>query len=129
MKRQTRSAKRRLNSPLRLPSGSIIDRARNDACRLDFVSFIEAVFNLLAPGRSFLLNWHIRHVAYHLELVRLGRITRLIINLPPRFLKSLIASIAFPVFVLGHDPTRRLLVISYGLELAARFAYDSHIVM
>ena len=129
MTRQTPPGKRRIKSPLRLPSGSIIDRARNDACRLDFVSFIEAVFNLLAPGRPFFMNWHILALAYHLEQVRLGLIKRLIINLPPRFLKSLISSIAFPAFVLGHDPTKRLLVISYGLELAAKFAHDSHILM
>jgi predicted phage terminase large subunit-like protein len=129
MKKQAQSAKSRIKSPLRLPSGSIIDRARNDACRLDFVSFTEAAFNLLAPGRPFLMNWHIRALAYQLEQVRLGRIKRLIINLPPRFLKSLISSIAFPAFVLGHDPTKRLLVISYGLELAAKFAHDSQLLM
>ena len=126
MKKQVHSAKSRIKSTFRLPSGSIIDRARKDACRLDFVSFIEAIFDLLAPGRPFFMNWHIRALAYHLEQVRLGRIKRLIINLPPRFLKSLISSIAFPAFVLGHDPTKRLLVISYGLELADKFAYDSH---
>ncbi len=129
MTKQTHTAKPRIKSPLRLPSGSIIDRARNDACRLDFVSFIEAVFNLLNPGRPFFMNWHIRRLAYYLEQVRLGRIKRLIINLPPRFLKSVISSIAFPAFVLGHDPTKRLLVISYGLELADKFAYDSHRLM
>ena len=75
------------------------------------------------------MNWHIRRLAYYLEQVRLGRIKRLIINLPPRFLKSVISSIAFPAFVLGHDPTKRLLVISYGLELADKFAYDSHRLM
>jgi predicted phage terminase large subunit-like protein len=128
MTKQTHTAKPRIKSPLR-PSGSIIDRARKVACRLDFVSFIEAVFNLLAPGRPFFMNWHILALAYHLEQVRLGRIKRLIINLPPRFLKSLISSIAFPAFVLGHDPTKRLLVISYGLELADKFAYDSHRLM
>jgi predicted phage terminase large subunit-like protein len=129
MTAQTHSGKPRIKSLLRVPSGSIVDRARNDACRLDFVSLIEAAFNLLNPGRSFFMNWHIRVLAYYLEQVRLGRIKRLIINLPPRFLKSLIASIAFPAFVLGHDPTKRLLVISYGLDLADKFAYDSHRLM
>jgi hypothetical protein len=129
MKKQTHFAKSQRKSALRLPSGSIIDRARNDVCRVDFVSFIEAVFNLLNPGRCFLMNWHILALAYYLEQVRLGRIKRLIINLPPRFLKSLISSIAFPAFVHGHDPTKRLLVISYGLELADKFAYDSYRLM
>jgi predicted phage terminase large subunit-like protein len=129
MTTQTRSANSRIRFPLRVPSGPIVDRARNDACRLDFVSFIEAVFNLLNPSRLFLMNWHIARLAYCLEQVRLGRIRRLIINLPPRFLKSIISSIAFPAFVLGHDPTRRLVVISYGLDLAGRFAYQSHRLM
>jgi predicted phage terminase large subunit-like protein len=120
---------RQTQSSLRLPNGSIIDRARNDACRLDFVSFIEAVFDLLNPGRPFFMSWHIRALAYYLEQVRLGRIKRLIINVPPRFLKSHISSIAFPAYVLGHDPTKRLLVISYGLDLADKFAYDSHRLM
>jgi hypothetical protein len=127
MTKQTYTAPR-IKSSLR-PSRLIMDRARNDACRLDFVSFIEAVFYMLAPGRPFFMNWHIRRLAYYLEQVRLGRIKRLIINLPPRFLKSVISSIAFPAFVLGHDPTKRLLVISYGLELADKFAYDSHRLM
>src|SRR5690242_18529766 len=129
MKNQTQSAKSRIKPSLRLPSGSIIDRARKDVCRLDFVSFFAAVFDLLAPGRPLLMNWHILALAYHLEQVRLGRIKRLIINLPPRFLKSQISSIAFPAFVLGHDPTKRLLVISYGLELADKFAFDTHRLM
>ena len=128
MTKQTHTTKPWIKSPLR-PIEFLMDRARNDACRLDFVSFIEAVFNLLAPGRPFFMNWHIAALAYYLEQVRLGRIKRLIINLPPRFLKSLISSIAFPAFVLGHDPTRRLLVISYGLDLSDKFAFDSHRLM
>src|SRR6478609_5044273 len=129
MKNQTQSAKSRIKPSLRLPSGSIIDRARKDVCRLDFVSFFAAVFDLLAPGRPFLMNWHIQALAYVLEQVRLGRIKRLIINLPPRFLKSLVASVALPAFALGHDPTKRILVISYGLDLATKFAYESGMVM
>jgi hypothetical protein len=42
------------------------------------------------------MNWHIGAIAHHLKQVRLGRIKRLIINLPPRYLKSLMTSVAFP---------------------------------
>jgi predicted phage terminase large subunit-like protein len=129
MKEDTESARSGIKSPLLVPNGSVINRARNEVCRLDFVSFIELVFSLLAPGRPFLPNWHICALAYVLEQLRLGRLTRLVVNLPPRFLKSMISSIAFPAFVLGHDPTKRIIAISYGLELATKFAYDSRIVM
>ena len=83
--KKEQSAKSQINSHLLLPNRSMINRARNEICRLEFVSFIEAVFNLLNPGKRFLINWHIWSLAYHLEQVRLGRIKRLIINLPPRF--------------------------------------------
>ena len=65
------------------------DRAIVDALlRNDFLSFMRLVMSVLNPGARFLLNWHLDALAYHLELVRQGRITRLIINMPPRYLKS-----------------------------------------
>ena len=50
--------------------------------------------------------------------------TRLIINLPPRYLKSLTVSVAFSAFLLGLDPTRRVTCLSYGGDLAAKHASD-----
>ena len=63
-------------------------------------------------------------IAYRLERIRRGEITRLIINLPPRSLKSLMVSVAFPAFLLGHDPTRKIFGISYGTDLASKHASD-----
>ena len=113
----------------RLPAGLTISRARDEACRQDFVSFIRMSFDLLAHGEPLLMNYHIEAMAYHLEQVRLGRIKRLIINLPPRYLKSHVTSVAFPAFVLGHDPTKRLIVASYGFDLAVKLANDCRTVI
>jgi predicted phage terminase large subunit-like protein len=98
-------------------------------CRTDLTSFGRKCFELLNPGTQFQMNYHIEALAYHLEQVRLGRITRLIINLPPRSLKSLMSSVAFPAFVLGHDPTKRIVGISYSNELAGKFCNDCRQVM
>jgi hypothetical protein len=49
---------------------------------------------------------------------------RLIINLPPRQLKSLCASIAFPAWYLAHHPAAHLIGASYGQDLADKFARD-----
>ena len=68
-----------------LPTGLTISRARDEACRQDFVSFIRMAYDLVPHGEPLLMNWHIEAMAYHLEQVRLGRITRLMINLPPRY--------------------------------------------
>jgi predicted phage terminase large subunit-like protein len=112
-----------------LPTGLTISRARDEACRQDFVSFIRMAFDLLSHSEPLLMNPHIEAMAYHLELVRLGRIKRLMINLPPRHLKSLVTSVAFPAFVLGHGPTKRLIVTSYGSDLAVKLANDCRTVI
>ena len=101
----------------------------NAACRTDFVSFVRKSFHLLAPSATFHMNWHICAIAHCLEQVRLGNIKRLIINVPPRSLKSIMCSVAFPAFVLGHDPTKRLIVVSYSADLAIKHANDFRAVV
>ena len=53
----------------------------------------------------------------------------MIINVPPRHLKSTCASIAFPAYVLGHDPRARIIVASYPNELATKLAIDGRSAM
>jgi hypothetical protein len=72
----------------------------------------------------FLPNWHIKAIAYQLERIRRGEINRLIINMPPRHLKSLTVSVAFTAFLLGLEPWRRIFAISYGNELSSKHASD-----
>jgi hypothetical protein len=86
-------------------------------------------FDSLAHGEPLSMSWHIEAMGHHLEQVRLGQIKRLIINLPPRYLKSLVTSVAFPAFVLGHDPTKRLIVASYSSDLAVKLANDCRTVI
>ena len=50
----------------------------------------------LNPQTRLLLGWHFEIIAAKLAAVFEGKIRRLIINLPPRYLKSLLASVAFP---------------------------------
>ena len=58
-----------------------------------------------------------------------GKITRLIMNVPPRHLKSLIASTAFPAWHLGHNPAAQIMCVSYGADLAQTFARDTRAIM
>ena len=89
------------------------------ACRTDFPSFYRKCFHTINPGTVYCSGWHSHALGHHLEQVRLGKIRRLIINMPPRLGKSLMASVAFAAFVLGHDPTKRVVVISYNSDLAS----------
>ena len=97
--------------------------------RTDFLSFIEKCFGELNSGTPYRPNWHIEAMAHELEGCRTGANRRLIITVPPRSLKSLCASIAFPAFLLGHDPSQRLINVSYSLELGAKFTSGFRQVM
>jgi predicted phage terminase large subunit-like protein len=92
--------------------------------RVDFNVFVERVFAELNPGTAYLDNFHIGLICAELERVRHAECKRLIVNVPPRGLKSIIASIAYPAFVLGHDPTLKIIVCSYGQELSEDLARD-----
>jgi hypothetical protein len=106
------------------------DRALlNTVLRTDFYAFARRSFLTLNPGTTFLANWHLEALCYHLELLRRGQIRRLIVNQPPRSLKSLICSVAFPAFILGHDSTRRVIGVSYGSELAGKFSSDCRTIL
>jgi predicted phage terminase large subunit-like protein len=97
--------------------------------RSDLGYFAERCFYDLNPQAAFLTNWHIEVIAAKLAAVRAGRIRRLIINLPPRHLKSLMASIAFPAWRLGHDPSAQILCVSYAQDLADKLARDCRSIM
>src|SRR5437773_173457 len=97
--------------------------------RSDLGYFAERCFCELNPQAAFLPSWHIEVIAAKLASVREGKIRRLIINLPPRHLKSLLASIAFPAWCLGHDPSAQILSVSYGQELADKLARDCRSIM
>ena len=86
-------------------------------------------FQTLAPGEEYHQNWHIDCLAWHLEQCRRGAIKRLIITIPPRSLKSMCASVAFPAFALGRDPTSKIVCVSYSSDLAKKFANDFRAVM
>lgn len=92
------------------------------AVRQDFKSFVRFGFQLVHPQAEFADNFHIDALCYQLERVRCGDTRRLAINLPPRSLKSFIVSIAWPAFILGHDPSKKFFVISHNEQLAAEHA-------
>ncbi len=96
--------------------------------RQDLQAFNEKVFATLEPGTIFIPNWHLAHLAWQLGRVERGEIRRLIITVPPRSSKSLTVSVAWPLYVLGHDPTRRIICVSYTEDLARKFSVDRRTV-
>ena len=96
----------------------------NAILRTDFKSFVEKVFNEVSPSALYMDNWHIDLICSELMSVENGDHNRLIINLPPRYMKSIICSVAFPAFILGHNPKASLVCVSYNDSLSEKLALD-----
>jgi len=106
------------------PANLYADLLRHDLCAFIHRSFLE-----LNPQNSFHSGWHIEVIAAKLDEVRRGRCKRLIVNVPPRHLKSHAISIAFPAWVLGHEPNKKILSVTYGQDLSDNLARASRKLM
>jgi predicted phage terminase large subunit-like protein len=96
----------------------------NAVLRQDFGSFLRKAFHTLSPGQEYVRGWHLDAIVHRLQQVHIGETKRLVINMPPRSLKSIAASVALPAFILGHDPTRRIICVSYSTDLAKKHSND-----
>ena len=92
-------------------------------------AFTETAFQTILPGDPYLPNWHMDAIAHVLEGVLAGRIKRLVITMPPRCAKSITASVAFPAWILGRDPTRRIICLSYAQDLSVKLSNQCRSVM
>lgn len=101
----------------------------NAILRTDFKSFVIKVFNEVSPGSTYMDNWHIDVICDAVMNMYDGENRRLIINMPPRYMKSIICSVALPAWLLGHNPKLNIGCVSYNDELAAKFANNCRDVM
>lgn len=97
--------------------------------RTDLLTFCTKSFQTLNPGEAFLANWHLEAIAYQLERCLRGDCKRLLITMPPRCLKSHMVSVSFPAFVLGCNPSAKLIAASYGQSLSDEFSDKTRSIM
>ena len=97
--------------------------------RADFFAFLVRCFAELHGGQKLSPAWHAEVLAQKLQGVRDGRGKRLIVNVPPRHLKSLAASVALPAWLLGRNPSLAIINVTYGQNLSDKFARDCRAIM
>lgn len=98
-------------------------------CKKNLAFFIKESFSIINPGVEFLDNWHIGLIAEYLESVTNGSIKRLIINVPPRSLKSICISVCWPAWLLGGMSSRRIICASYSQKLSNKLSLDCRHLM
>lgn len=99
------------------------------AAKEDFYTFVQKSFQTVDNSQEFIRNWHLELICDKLQQCANGKIKRLIINMPPRYLKSFCSSTAFTAWLLGHKPNARIICVSYSEELANKFSRDCKKIM
>jgi len=115
--------------PARVRGTFTMQRRLAALLRTDPRYFIQKVFATLCPGERYVHNWHVDAIVHRLTLVYSGENRRLLINQPPRSLKSISVSVAFVAWVLGHDPSRRIIIVSYSQDFAAELHRQFRVVV
>lgn len=90
----------------------------------NLLAFTRRTFVELHPGVRFMPAPHVEAMCFAIEKAARGGCPRLLITVPPRHLKSITCSVAATAWLLGNDPRRKVLVASYGGDLAAKHSRD-----
>lgn len=85
-------------------------------------AFIEVAWPQLEPLRPFKSNWHIDAISEHLEAMSSHELTRLLINVPPNTMKSLLTCVLWPLHQWTQNPETKWIFASYGADLSRRDA-------
>jgi predicted phage terminase large subunit-like protein len=86
--------------------------------------YVKAAWKLLEPNNPLMWGWHLDYLCEHLEAVALGQINRIIFNIPPRNLKSILVSVCYPSWRWIRVPERRFLFTSYSQKLSTKHSVD-----
>src|SRR5256712_7833383 len=84
----------------------------------DLASFAKKAWKVLNPTRPLIWSWHYDYLCEMLTLVKQRRLLRLIINIPPRTLKSTLVTVIYPSWVWLTEPEHNFLTASYSLDLS-----------
>lgn len=82
--------------------------------------YVAGAWHIVEPRRTFVPGRHIDAISEHLTAASLGEIRSLIINMPPRHMKSLLVSVLWPTWEWSYAPYIRYLFSSYAINLAIR---------
>ena len=96
------------------PEAGVGDAAKN------LRSFITLAWPVVEPATPFIGGWHLDAICEHLMAVTRGDIRNLLINIPPRHMKSLAVGVFWPAWEWTTAPHRRWLFASYALSLSER---------
>lgn len=104
-------------------------RMAQEIYRNSLVEFVRRSFGIVSPNAKYSHNWHVDFICRKLEAAFRGEIKRLIINVPPRSLKSIMCTVAAPAWFLGHNPKLQIICASFSQRLTFKHSQDTRFLM
>lgn len=95
-------------------------RKSRDRCTNSLSQFIKEAWHIIEPSQPYIHNWHIDFIAAHLEAITNGEINRLLINVPPGAMKSLLVNVFWPAWEWTKQPGLRYVCTAHSQNLAVR---------
>lgn len=107
-------------------------------CELSLAEFVRAAWHVIEPANKYVHNWHVEFVCLHLEAIARGEVlddgsiyNRLLINIPPGTMKSLLVGVFFPAWVWGPfgQPGKRFLSVTHSQDLTERDTNNTRVLV
>ena len=99
---------------------TMLSQIRREKDERSLSEFIRDAWAVIEPGTAYIDNWHISLIAEYLQAINEGEIRRLIINIPPRHMKSIEATVCYPVWTWIREPAKRFIKVSYSDSLSRK---------
>jgi predicted phage terminase large subunit-like protein len=105
-----------------LQQGNELLIVEREACKRSLATFVKEAWHVLEPSMPYSHGWHIDAMCHHFEAVTYGEIKRLLINVPPGTMKSMLAAVFWPAWEWGPQdlPGTRFIGASHAEDLATR---------
>jgi len=100
-----------------------MDSKTEKLIKTEFLAFAMKAFASLNKGKSLGNDTYLKLLAERLTRVAARKTKRLVVSLPPRHFKTFMGSICLPAWILAHNPSAKIIILTYGQELADKNAY------
>lgn len=97
-----------------------IESVRKELAERKLIHFVKQAWKEVEPAYPFMMNWHIESICDHLEALAAREFQQLIINIPPRCMKSLTCAVMFPSWRWATMPSDKFVYASYAQNLSVR---------
>lgn len=93
-----------------------------EQCKRSLSRFVREAWDVLEPEQTYVHGWCIDAISEHLEAVTKGQIRRLLINVPPGTMKSMLTAVFWPAWEWGPvgNKSMRFIGASHSIDNALR---------